>query len=86
MACDFANCGAEGTVDARPREEGPASGGSGVGLGDWGEMYHGSRLFLLNVSVLTAEAGGRKHGCTCSDQIQLQQGGLDGFSAAPADR
>lgn len=55
-------------------------------LGDWGEMYHGSRLFLLNVSVLTAEAGGRKHGCTCSDQIQLQQGGLDGFSAAPADR
>lgn len=43
-------------------------------------------FFLLNVSVLTAEAGGRKYGYTCSDQIQLQQGGLDGFSAAPADR
>lgn len=42
--------------------------------------------FLANVSVLTAEAGGRKHGCTCSDQIQLQQGGLDGFFGAPADR
>lgn len=71
MACDLSDCGAEGTVEASPGQK-VLSQGKRVRLGveDWGKDVPWVSSFpAFCLCFLAVEAGGGKHGCTCSDPV-----------------